>query len=597
MNRQHSKQLFAKVEKFWRVTRLTFLLWALVCGVGAINSQAQTETPQPSKAQTGQVLPKKNNITPGHKIIEGDIQVPVNSSPESVFERNLWPGGVVYYNFDLNVSPANQEIARAAMRVWTNVANITFVHTLPRPFHGHIHIQDSNANNAPVGWLIAPRVMNIKDWGALFVIVHELGHVLGLRHEQSRADRNSFVTIIEDNIKEDQEHNFEKLDDSPKYGPYDFDSVMHYGQCTFAKNCDCDANNDCKNPTIRVNDPFAAEWQKKIGHLNHLSHLDGVTMSFLYPRGNFRFADSTNVFTQDGSFLQPYRGLSTAVNATPARGTLWIQPGTYTEALSLSKPMTLRAPLGGVSIRPREGPPTLAFPLASVSAASYNGELAAESIAAAFGGNLAADIAIATTLPLPTTLGGVTVKIKDTAGTERDAPLFFVSPNQINYQIPTGTSVGIASVTVFSGGRIVGLGGAPITAAAPAFFSANASGEGVPAAALLRVRGDAQFYEPLARYDEGQKKFVPVPIDLGPEGDQVFLILFGSGFRASGTSGVFVTIGDESTEVLYAGPAPGFAGLDQANVLVPRSLVGKGEVNIVLTADNRSANAVTVSFR
>jgi uncharacterized protein (TIGR03437 family) len=58
-----------------------------------------------------------------------------------------------------------------------------------------------------------------------------------------------------------------------------------------------------------------------------------------------------------------------------------------------------------------------------------------------------------------------------------------------------------------------------------------------------------------------------------------------------------VTIGDEDAEVLYAGPAPGFAGLDQANVRIPRSLISKGEVAILLTADSRSSNAVTISIR
>jgi uncharacterized protein (TIGR03437 family) len=595
MNRQHSNQFFARVESLCRVTRLTFLLWALVGGIGAINSQAQTEVPPPNKAPTGQALPKKNNITPGYKIIEGDMQVPLNYSPESTFERNLWPGGFVHYDFDENVTPANREVARAAMRVWSNVANVAFRETAT---FDYIHIQDSDVNSSPVGRHPARQIVRINNWESLFIVVHELGHTLGLRHEQSRVDRDNFVKINGDNIADDKGDQFERRDGSSKYGPYDFDSVMHYGQCAFARNCDCDADKKCKNPTIKVNDPFAAEWQTKIGQRDHLSYLDGVAMSFLYPRGNFRFADSTNVFTQDGSFLQPYRGLSTAVNATPRGGTLWIQPGLYTEKLLLIKPMTLRAPLGGVNIRPREGPPPLAFPLASVSAASYNGELAAGSIAVAFGGNLAAGTAIAESLPLPTTLGGVMVKIRDAADTERDAPLFFVSPNQINYQVPTGTSVGIASVTVYNGGRVVGLGGVPITAAAPAFFSANANGEGAPAALLLRVRGDAQSYEPLARYDQEQQRFVPMPIDLGPEGDQLFLILFGTGFRAPGpSSAVSVTIGDEEAEVLFTGAAPGFAGLDQANVRLPRSLTGRGEVSIVLTADNRSSNAVTVSIR
>lgn len=64
-------------------------------------------------------------------------------------------------------------------------------------------------------------------------------------------------------------------------------------------------------------------------------------------------------------------------------------------------------------------------PVASVSAASYNGvELAKESIIAAFGEGLATEVKIAATLPLPTSLAGTKVKVKDSAGAERDAPLF-----------------------------------------------------------------------------------------------------------------------------------------------------------------------------
>jgi uncharacterized protein (TIGR03437 family) len=60
---------------------------------------------------------------------------------------------------------------------------------------------------------------------------------------------------------------------------------------------------------------------------------------------------------------------------------------------------------------------------------------------------------------------------------------------------------------------------------------------------------------------------------------------------------LIVAVGGEYADVSYAGAAPGFAGVDQANVLLPRSLAGKGEVNILLTADNRSANAATISVR
>jgi uncharacterized protein (TIGR03437 family) len=371
---------------------------------------------------------------------------------------------------------------------------------------------------------------------------------------------------------------------------------MHYDRCSFSTACPAGATCNCAvaQETIQVLGANNAVWQSKIGQRDHISYLDGVVIASLYPRGDVRFVNANHTGSQAGSFLLPYQNLSTGINATPRGGSIWMQPGTHRDVSLINKPMALRAPLGGVTIRPIQGVgggPTLT----SISAASYNGELAAESIAAAFGDNLAANTAIATTLPLPTQLGGVTVKVKDAADTERDAPLFFVSPNQINYQVPAGVSVGIASITVSSGGNVVARGTVPITEAAPAFFSANASGRGVPAASVLRVRGDAQFFEPVARYD-GQQ-FVPAPIDLGPETDQVFLILFGAGFRASGTTGVVVTIGDEAAEVLYAGPAPGFAGLDQANVRLSRVLAGKGDISVTLTADGRASNAVTINIR
>ena len=186
------------------------------------------------------------------------------------------------------------------------------------------------------------------------------------------------------------------------------------------------------------------------------------------------------------------------------------------------------------------------------------------------------------------------MKVKDSAGVERDAPLFFVSPSQVNFQAPAGSSVGIAELRIFNGAELVGVGSVPIVKASPGLFSANSDGQGLPAALLLRVSGDGQFYEPLMRYDAQQQRFIPVPIDLGPEGDQVFLILYGTGFRDSGDGGVRVTIGEELADVSYAGAAPGYAGLDQANVLLPRILIGKGEVTIDFTANNRSANTTSI---
>src|SRR6185295_405569 len=116
----------------------------------------------------------------------------------------------------------------------------------------------------------------------------------------------------------------------------------------------------------------------------------------------------------------------------------------------------------------------------TVSAASFLGaSLASESIVAAFGTGLATGVEIANSLPLPTTLLGTTVKVKDSAGSERLAPLFFVAPTQINYLIPPDTATGTGVITVTSGDAVVSMGTVNIAAVAPGLFAANANGQGV----------------------------------------------------------------------------------------------------------------------
>ncbi len=236
----------------------------------------------------------------------------------------------------------------------------------------------------------------------------------------------------------------------------------------------------------------------------------------------------------------------------------------------------------------------------TVSAASYLGpRLATESIVAAFGTNLATVTLGATTLPLPTTLGGTTVKVRDREGTERPAALFFVSPTQVNYQIPPGTANGIATLTITAADGKVSVGTVLITSIEPGIFSADASGQGVAAAVVVRVKpGNIQNVEPVARFDPIQNRFVAVPIDLGPPTDQVYLVLFGTGIRfRTLLSEVSVRIGGLSSQVDYAGPQPEFVGLDQINVLLSRSLIGRGEVDVEVAVEGRPANKVRVSIK
>src|SRR5262249_36725056 len=80
------------------------------------------------------------------------------------------------------------------------------------------------------------------------------------------------------------------------------------------------------------------------------------------------------------------------------------------------------------------------------SAAAPSTAVAVNSLASLFGTSLAPTVAQTNLQPPPTSLGGVTVTVTDASGTQRAAPLLYVSPNQINFLVPDGTLAGAATL-------------------------------------------------------------------------------------------------------------------------------------------------------
>ncbi|HEY9432508.1 MAG TPA: hypothetical protein VI260_13680 [Blastocatellia bacterium] len=200
---------------------------------------------------------------------------------------------------------------------------------------------------------------------------------------------------------------------------------------------------------------------------------------------------------------------------------------------------------------------------------------------------------------MPTSLANTRVKITDSAGVERLAPLYFVSPDRITHLIPAQTSPGVALITVMNGDAIVAQGTASIAATAPGLFSADLSGQGYAAALVLRIRPDgSRVFESVARFDFEQDRFVAVPIDLSNEAEQVFLLLSGTGIRNhSGLVNVRAKISSENAEVTFANAEGILPGVDQVNLRLQPSLRGRGEVSIELSVDGRAANIVRVKFK
>ena len=294
--------------------------------------------------------------------------------------------------------------------------------------------------------------------------------------------------------------------------------------------------------------------------------------------------------------------MSCGVWNCPAAASDWVAPIAYDSPVSPPKVYAEMATIvnSGTFLDPNGVCGTATPTLTTVSAASYRGPLVASaSIASAFGRGMAPSTEAAATNPPPLSLSGVTVRVTDSAGVQRLAPLFFVSPDQINYLVPDGTSAGPATVAVSNGDQVVATGSVQIVPVAPGLFSANASGTGVAAAVAVKFSaGGSETFDLVFQCGSTPFSCVPLPVDLGDESDQVFLLLFGTGIRNRSMLGaVTANVGGTDVPVEYAGPQGTFLGLDQVNLRLPRTLLGRGEADIVLTVDGSAANTVTVNIR
>jgi uncharacterized protein (TIGR03437 family) len=243
--------------------------------------------------------------------------------------------------------------------------------------------------------------------------------------------------------------------------------------------------------------------------------------------------------------------------------------------------------------------PTAAQSISVMPAATLTrgGAVAPDSIASLFGQGLATRTEAALGVALPVELAGTTVAVTDSRNNSHRASLFYVSPAQINLVVPAQAAAGAATVTVRSADGRTATGTVEISAVAPGIFAANGGGQGVAAALALRVavNGDRTTV-PVARFDSDRRVFVADPVDLGAQGDEVYLLLFGSGLRSA--RAVTAVLAGSSIPVLGFSAQAETAGLDQVNIgPVPVSLAGRADAEIQITADGVRSNSVTAAFR
>jgi uncharacterized protein (TIGR03437 family) len=233
--------------------------------------------------------------------------------------------------------------------------------------------------------------------------------------------------------------------------------------------------------------------------------------------------------------------------------------------------------------------------LTAVSAASYLGEaVAPDSVVAAFASGITPTTEVAGLAPAPT-LAGVNVDVIDFTGTSRPAPLFVVSPGQINFLLDAATKPGPAVVNVSRAGQNLAVGYLRVDPVAPGLFSARGDGRGVAAGEAIYSDGVTSS---LARFDAAAGLWIAEPVAVNRTA-RAFLSLRGTGIRGrTSLTNVRLSVGGEVIPVESAGRLDGAPGVDQVRAgPLPASLAGRGEVPVILTVDGKIANELKVTIQ
>ncbi len=217
-----------------------------------------------------------------YALVEGDILMgradELSAKSASILPKlsgARWPNGIMPFELSEDLPWMNKLAVLQAMDILQKNTNIEFVELTSKnrenysdylffiPAKGTTCASAVGKQGGKQDILLAPRCNTMNS-------VHEIGHALGLWHEQSRHDRDSYVKIIWENIEPGYRYNFNQhLTDSRDYGDYDYQSIMHYPAYAFSING--------QKTIIPLREDIT------IGQRDHLSEKDIIAINAMYP--------------------------------------------------------------------------------------------------------------------------------------------------------------------------------------------------------------------------------------------------------------------------------------------------------------------------
>jgi len=233
--------------------------------------------------QTGSSGGFNYEIIQGIAVLEGDIllgrvnqdgSLPIHAQPRGLGRSDAfgrWPDGIVPFAMPTSNSNIQKQRIALAIEHWTERTSVTFVERTTdnqNQYPNYIRFDSSNSCASYVGMQGGSQSILVSDACSTGSIIHEIGHALGLFHEHTRPDRDNFAQIDWQQVVSGKEINFEVLEAGVQfYGPYDYGSIMHYGEFFFTATGD---------PTIIVPDGIS------IGQRQGLSEQDARSIDEMY---------------------------------------------------------------------------------------------------------------------------------------------------------------------------------------------------------------------------------------------------------------------------------------------------------------------------
>jgi len=331
------------------------------------------------------------------------------------------------------------------------------------------------------------------------------------------------------------------------------------------------------------NGPVQSVLQDGAGSFFALSPLNAASCGNQSAQFGFSWAAATNVEihinSPTGTLLGQFGPVGTTSLGGVADGTSFF----LVQAPSGSSPVVLASALAHVLADNCSSASILPLGLANAASFARN-SIAPNSLATIFGTNLSSSTAQANGSPYPTSLGGVSVSL---AG--QLCPLWYVSPGQINFAVPSNIPPGRYTLTVGSAASDV-----LITNVSPGIFTLTGDGTGVPLAAITGVLSDGSTVS-LPPYQCSASGCNVVSIALPSGLTDLYIVLYGTGIR--NYHNISASLGSLPLDVLYAGAQGQYPGLDQVNLHLKGPVILSSLQTLQLIVDGTNGNPVFLQFQ